>query len=137
MYRICIHGQESYFVLATDNHLIWPLRTIHRWRRIVVFFVTQWGYLDLANLLRPSTQQISQRVAVPLMGAGCRAFPKDLALEVAALESVSWLSAFDLEHTEEAENRNDADEKEMAVVFGLLEREDTETLSEQLETLLR
>ena len=83
------------------------------------------------------THPMSQSVAVPLMGAGCRAFPKDLALEVAALESASWLSAFDLEHTEETEKRNDADKKEMAVVFGLLEREDAEALSEQLETLLR
>mmetsp|Transcript_25333 Transcript_25333/g.45684 ORF Transcript_25333/g.45684 Transcript_25333/m.45684 type:complete len:372 (-) Transcript_25333:261-1376(-) len=84
-----------------------------------------------------STHPMRQRVAVPLMGAGCRAFPKDLALEIAALESASWLSTFDLEHTKEAEKRNDADESDMAVVFGLLEREDAEALSEQLETLLR
>ena len=85
-----------------------------------------------------STHPINQRrVAVPLMRACCRAFPKDLALEVAALENAPWLSAFDFEHTEEAEKRNGADESDMAVVFGLLEREDAEALSEQLEKLVR
>jgi hypothetical protein len=41
---------------------------------------------------KPYTQQLEKRLAVPLMGSGCRAFPKDIAVEVAALESTSWLS---------------------------------------------
>ena len=68
-----------------------------------------------------------------MMGAGCSAFPKDLALKVAALESASCLSTLDFEPTEEAEKRNDADKKDKAVVFRLLEREDSEAFLEQLK----
>jgi hypothetical protein len=36
-------------------------------------------------------RQDSRRVAMPLMGSGCRAFPKDVALDVVVLEAASWL----------------------------------------------
>ena len=82
-------------------------------------------------------QKEKQRVAVPLLGAGCRSFPTDEAISIAALESASWLSKFDNEKSEEANKRNDAEDKrDTAVVFGLLEEADAEALSDKIEKLL-
>jgi hypothetical protein len=36
-------------------------------------------------------RQDGRRVAVPLLGSGCRAFPKDVALDVVVSEAASWL----------------------------------------------
>lgn len=78
-------------------------------------------------------RKTGKRVALPLLGAGCRAFPKDIALEVAAIESASWLSTSS--DTSEQEN---TDEDEMDVVaFGLLEEDDAHHLSDRLEKELR
>ena len=67
----------------------------------------------------------SQRIAVPLLGAGCRDFPKDVALEVAALESASWLLS-------ESKVEDHATEAELVVAFGLLESEDAEALANSI-----
>eukprot|EP00578_Thalassiosira_sp_NH16_P029723 CAMPEP_0181076506 /NCGR_PEP_ID=MMETSP1071-20121207/456_1 /TAXON_ID=35127 /ORGANISM="Thalassiosira sp., Strain NH16" /LENGTH=358 /DNA_ID=CAMNT_0023157693 /DNA_START=180 /DNA_END=1256 /DNA_ORIENTATION=+ len=84
------------------------------------FMSNPFGFLQFD---KPSAQQI-QRVAVPLLGSGCRDFPKDVALEVAALESASWLSNDNCQKMKDVEN---------IVVFGLLEVEDAEELSAKLE----
>ena len=71
-----------------------------------------------------------------MLGAGCRAFPKDVASEVAALESATWLSRFD--PAQRAKKRSDFIDLEddgMAVVFGLLEETDAEALSESKQLL--
>lgn len=71
----------------------------------------------------------SQRVAVPLLGAGCRDFPKHVALEVAAMESASWLlSNLTAEYCDES-----ACGKELVVAFGLLESTDAEALANRIE----
>lgn len=77
----------------------------------------------------------SRRVAVPLLGAGCRGFPTLIALDIAANESLSWLTT-----TADEENNDstlvmyqDDDEEtiqdEDVIVFGLLEKEDANQLS--------
>lgn len=96
-----------------------------------------WMRNALRSLLRPTVHRpadrfgsSSRRVAVPLLGAGCRAFPKDVAIDVAASEGAYWLS--------KAGRRSgcyDADGND-TVVFGLLEREDAEDLSAKLKRLL-
>lgn len=85
---------------------------------------------------------INGRVAVPLLGAGCRAFPRDVALDVAASEGASWLLSKPKREEAARESKarggdDDADSGgEMSVVFGLLEEADAEALSERLERLL-
>mmetsp|Transcript_20796 Transcript_20796/g.34049 ORF Transcript_20796/g.34049 Transcript_20796/m.34049 type:complete len:380 (+) Transcript_20796:70-1209(+) len=78
----------------------------------------------------------SQRVAVPLLGAGCRDFPKDVALEVAALESLSWLLSESKkeDHTAEAES---SPKEQLVVAFGLLESEDAEALAHSIEETIQ
>ena len=72
-----------------------------------------------------------KRVAVPLLGAGCRDFPTDIALEVAAIESASWLSN---PHSSDTSKQEITDEDKLdVVVFGLLEEDDARQLSSSLE----
>ena len=71
---------------------------------------------------------------MPLLGAGCRAFPKELTLETAALESTSWLAKIG-NYDQQMQGASD-DNAEMAVVFGLLEETDAETLSENIDKML-
>lgn len=59
-----------------------------------------------------------QRVAVPLLGAGCRGFPVDIAIKVAAEESVRWM----YQALDECDVSSEAGQQ--VVAFGLLE-EDT------------
>jgi len=75
-----------------------------------------------------------KRVALPLLGAGCRAFPKDIALDVAAIESASWLSTYSSD-TSEDKNTNEGEVD--VVAFGLLEEDDARHLSDRLEKELR
>ena len=81
-------------------------------------------------VLRPAGRFGSRRVTVPLLGAGCRAFPKDVAIDVAASEGASWLSCAG------RTGYYDADGNDMAI-FGLLEREDAEDLSARVSFNLR
>ena len=82
---------------------------------------------SLSRMLKPAEPELSnRRIAVPLLGAGCRGFPYDVAVEIAALESSRWLSGADGGETEEEE----------AIVFGLLEEKDASNLSKQIEHLL-
>ena len=59
----------------------------------------------------------NQRVAVPLLGAGCRGFPLDTAIQIAAEESVRWLDTIAVSSLDV----NDGQEEEEVVAFGLLE----------------
>ena len=93
-----------------------------------------WMRNALRSLLRPTVHRPagrfgSRRVAVPLLGAGCRAFPKDVAIDVAASEGASWLSRAGRGGCYDADGND-------TVVFGLLEREDAEDLSAKIKTLL-
>ena len=78
---------------------------------------------ELIGLGKQQSLQSHQRVHSPLLGAGCRDFPKEVAMEVAALESTSWL----LSHSKEEEGSDSR--KEWVVAFGLLESEDAQALS--------
>ena len=70
-----------------------------------------------------------------MLGAGCRDFPKDVALEVAALESASWLLSESKKenYTTEA----DSPEEELVVAFGLLESVDAEALANSIEETIQ
>ncbi len=79
----------------------------------------------------------SQRVAVPLLGAGCRDFPKDVALEVAALESASWLLSDSKNDVLATEANSSPKEELMVVAFGLLESVDAEALVSSIEKTIQ
>ena len=68
----------------------------------------------------------NNRVAVPLLGAGCRGFPVSMAIDAAAKGSTFWLS-----QTQEAEPKKDC-----VVAFGLLETSDADELASKIEKLL-
>ena len=73
------------------------------------------------------------RVATPLLGAGCRGFPRDAALEVAAECGAAWLRAGPADNGSEGEEEGG----EETVAFGLLEEKDAEELSSRIGELLR
>lgn len=83
-----------------------------------------------------------RRVAVPLLGSGCRAFPKDVASDVAASEAASWLLSGRAGDDDDVERRaagnanEDDGNEDSVVVFGLLERDDAEVLSAKLKKRL-
>ena len=82
---------------------------------------------SLSRMLRPAEPELSnRRIAMPLLGAGCRGFPNDVAMEIAALESSRWLSDVDGSEMKEEE----------AIAFGLLEDKDAINLSKKIEHLL-
>jgi len=70
----------------------------------------------------------NQRVAVPLLGAGCRGFPLDTAIQIAAEESVRWLDTTAVSSVDV----NDEQEEEEVVAFGLLE----DTVASKLVTTI-
>lgn len=70
----------------------------------------------------------NQRVAVPLLGAGCRGFPLDAAIQIAAEESVRWLNTIAVPSVDV----NDEQEEEDVVAFGLLE----DDVAAKLETAI-
>ena len=60
-----------------------------------------------------------QRVAVPLLGAGCRGFPVDIAVKVAAEESAKWMhSSLD---DGAAISSEESGSGQQVIAFGLLE----------------
>ncbi len=99
----------------------------------------------------------NQRIAFPLLGAGCRGFPVDVALSVAASESVSWLmgskgyshdnkqprdyeevtTARDLDELcKNSEEENSWNADNMVIAFGLLEDDEAEDLAERIRITL-
>ena len=61
-----------------------------------------------------------QRVAVPLLGAGCRGYPVDVAVKVAAEESARWMhSPLD----DSAISSEDLESAQQVIAFGLLEED--------------
>ena len=102
---------------------------------------------SLCLLITPSSSSIpsseSRRVAVPLLGAGCRGFPTEVALHVAAVESVAWLLSSGSCYHEgnimaDSSVRNDTSEQdndnldEMVIAFGLLEKDNAESLASKI-----
>ena len=79
---------------------------------------------------------------MPLLGSGCRAFPKDVASDVAASEAASWLLSGRTGDDDDVERRaagnanEDDGNEDSVVVFGLLERDDAEVLSAKLKKRL-
>ena len=79
---------------------------------------------------------------MPLLGSGCRAFPKDVASDVAASEAASWLLSGRAGDDDDVERRaagnanEDDGNEDSVVVFGLLERDDAEVLSAKLKKRL-
>ena len=75
----------------------------------------------------------NRRVAVPLLGAGCRGFPVTIAIDAAAEGSASWLSQ---QHTGCIDNRvtttSSAPRKE-CIAFGLLETSHATKLAEKIK----
>lgn len=67
------------------------------------------------------------RVATPLLGAGARGFPEDVAIRIAAEESLRWCQ--DLEQAASDDDNND-----QAIVFGLLDEQLVDDLITSLET---
>jgi len=61
------------------------------------------------------------RVAVPLLGAGCRGFPVDVASEIAAQQSASWLCGDmnDGEFRKESQNQRKHSLTREVVAFGI------------------
>jgi O-acetyl-ADP-ribose deacetylase (regulator of RNase III) len=64
------------------------------------------------------------RVASPLLGAGARGFPTDVAMQIAVESCIEW-------HHEQNNPKSNVNED--AVVFGLLEANDAEDLAEMFE----
>ena len=95
-----------------------------------------------------NTANRKRRIAVPLLGAGCRGFPTHIALDIAANESSLWLvtttaTATTTKYCEDEENdevvyHNDematgTTQDEDVIVFGLLEKEDANQLSARIK----
>ena len=111
---------------TTNDYLNGILR--NTWKRL--FFGLHKSTKTAANKRRSR-----RRVAVPLLGAGCRAFPKEISLEVAATEGASWLSDESQSSDEGVIKDKNEDGTTDAVVFGLLEKEDAHKLSDMIEKL--
>lgn len=67
------------------------------------------------------------RVATPLIGAGARGFPEDVAVRIAAEQSLLWCN-----HTDASES---VCHEEQAVVFGLLEQRLVDDVIAAIETI--
>lgn len=114
-------------------------------------------YLSMQSSQTDGVPSEKRRVAIPLLGAGCRGFPVDVALSVAASESVSWLmgsnglsvknelsreyekviSIRDLDKKSENFMENDGrSEDNMVIAFGLLEDDEAEDLAERIHNSL-
>eukprot|EP00804_Cyclotella_cryptica_P029992 CCRYP_013440-RA/>CCRYP_013440-RA protein AED:0.18 eAED:0.57 QI:388/0/0.5/1/0/0/2/0/140 len=81
----------------------------------------------------------NQRVAVPLLGAGCRGFPASVAIEAAVAESVSWLSSSNNKclHDDSTSTAKRGRKRKPIVAFGLLETSDAEVLATKLSESLQ
>lgn len=64
-----------------------------------------------------------QRVAVPLLGAGCRGFPTDIAIKVAAEESAKWMDMSLDNGSEETSSNTSTGSGQQVIAFGLLEED--------------
>ena len=84
--------------------------------------------LELAFDTFDSQSAEEQRVAVPLLGAGCRGFPIDIAIKVAAEESVRWMHP----PLDECDAVSRVAEQQV-VAFGLLEKDTALKLIDAVE----
>lgn len=81
---------------------------------------------DTALQLAFSQEEL--RVAIPLLGAGARGFPTQVAVDVASKAAVDWICGGDDEDA--------VDDKKQTIVFGLLERHHANDLSTMIQHLL-
>lgn len=91
------------------------------------------------GIRKQSTVPENQRVAVPLLGAGCRGFPESLAIEAAVAEGVSWLlsSNNNCLHDNHMPTPQSPRDAEPVVAFGLLETSHAEELATKLSESLQ
>jgi O-acetyl-ADP-ribose deacetylase (regulator of RNase III) len=75
---------------------------------------------------RSAAEPAAVRAAVPLLGSGARGFPFDLAIHIAAEQSIEWL-------LRKRQDDNSHQQQLQTVAFGLLEQEHAEQLSEALQ----
>jgi len=90
-----------------------------------------------------SPTSTSRRIATPLLGAGCRGFPLDVALSVAVQASAEWLCNSSIPHHSSsaaaaaAAASDDNATKQQTVVFGLLEEDNAKMFVDELSAKLR
>ena len=72
-----------------------------------------------------------QRVAVPLLGAGCRGFPVDIAVQVAAEESAKWMHLSLDDGAISSEESTGSGQQ--VIAFGLLEEDIARQLIDGIE----
>jgi O-acetyl-ADP-ribose deacetylase (regulator of RNase III) len=129
----------SYKLLLSCYHksfdLAFQQRDIDRSSSVLCNLLNRFGY-------HRRTPPENQRVAVPLLGAGCRGFPTSVAIEAAAKESAAWLtktSDGDNSSTKSTENntpQHRSPQSDCVIAFGLLEPHDAETLAEKIQVSL-
>lgn len=85
--------------------------------------------LDLAFALEGEADVGHQetRVAVPLLGAGCRGFPLEVALNIAAQESARWIN------TDEGDGKENTGNRESVIAFGVLEDDIARKLADAID----
>lgn len=88
--------------------------------------------VSLAAALEETAAGEDRRVAVPLLGAGARGFPKHVAIRVASESVVQWLG---LQGTP-SDGGRESDGGRQTIAFGLLEEEDAQELSEAIDRQL-
>ena len=75
----------------------------------------------------------NRRVAVPLLGAGCRGFPVATAIDAAAEGSASWLSQPHTDCFTDGVATTSFAPREECIAFGLLETSHANELAEKIE----
>jgi O-acetyl-ADP-ribose deacetylase (regulator of RNase III) len=99
-----------------------------------------WGtlrnLLEAIGIRKHSSLSENQRVAVPLLGAGCRGFPAAVAIEAAVAESVLWLNNESF-HEDNMLTPQSPRDTEPVVAFGLIETSDAEALATKLSEALQ
>lgn len=66
-------------------------------------------------------------MAVPLLGAGCRGFPLEVALNIAAQESARWIK------TDEGDGKENTGNRESVIAFGVLEDDIARKLADAID----
>jgi O-acetyl-ADP-ribose deacetylase (regulator of RNase III) len=87
-------------------------------------------YDNALQLAFSESRLIFGRVACPLLGAGARGFPVDVAVTVAAQACRAWL-----QHASSTTVASNGKKSQQVLVFGLLEDELCDLLAERLGTL--
>lgn len=89
--------------------------------------------LDMIGYRMQLSHSENCRVAVPLLGAGCRGFPTSVAIDAAAAASTTWLLDT---YNKDTTDIVPIDNEDHVVAFGLLETSDAQALAAKIEELL-